>query len=291
MRGPAELAGVACACAVSLAVTASAGPTETAGSLRVMSLDQCADQYVLALSPRRTIVGLSTRARQSDSWLAALAAGLPIRRADRESTLAAQPRVVIRFWGGAPELVAELERRGTRVTTIRDATDFAGIRRNVRAVASALRQDAAGEALIARMDAKLVASAGAWHDRSALYQTPGGATAGRGTLIDTILRAAGLRNLSTRKGYQEISLEHLVMNPPSAVVRGFFDTPSQTHAYWGPGRNVVLSRLTSNRSLISLPGAWLGCPAWFAADAVQALAAAAPRRCERTATGENSPCV
>jgi iron complex transport system substrate-binding protein len=50
-----------------------------------MSLDQCADQYVLALSPRSAIAALSTRARNPDSYLRAQAAGLPEKRATIES--------------------------------------------------------------------------------------------------------------------------------------------------------------------------------------------------------------
>ncbi|HEY5289048.1 MAG TPA: ABC transporter substrate-binding protein, partial [Caulobacteraceae bacterium] len=59
MRPRAALAGAAVILAASVA---SAAP-------RVLSLDQCADQYLLALSPRAEIVGLSTRARNADSYL------------------------------------------------------------------------------------------------------------------------------------------------------------------------------------------------------------------------------
>ena len=38
---------------------------------RVMSLDSCADQYVLALAARETVVGVSPRADAPDSFLRA----------------------------------------------------------------------------------------------------------------------------------------------------------------------------------------------------------------------------
>ena len=246
-------------------------------SPRVMSLDQCADQFVVALSPRSAIVGLSPRARNADSLLAARAVGLPIRRVDSESAFAARPQVVVRYWGGDTALVSQLKRRGARVTTIEDATDFAGVRRNVRIVAAALGQSVAGEALLRRMDDKLAASQGAWGGKGALYLTSGGATAGTGTLIDSIMRAAGLRNLTRGAGYREVSLEQLEMDPPEAVVKGFFDAAGQAQVYWGPGRHGALANLITGRDLVSLPSALLGCPAWFAGDAVAALALAAPR--------------
>ncbi len=256
---------------------AAVSPAGARVSPRVMSLDQCADQFVVAMSPRSAIVGLSPRVRNADSLLAARAVGLPIRRVDSESALAARPQVVVRYWGGDPALISELKRRGARVTTIEDSTDFAGVRRNVRAVAAALGQDAVGEALLRRMDDQLAASRGAWGGQGALYLTSGGATAGTGTLIDSIMRAAGLRNLTRGAGYREVSLEQLEMDPPKAVVKGFFDAPGQARAYWGPGRHGALARLTTGRDLVSLPAALLGCPAWFAGDAVAALALAAPR--------------
>ncbi|HWU79303.1 MAG TPA: ABC transporter substrate-binding protein, partial [Caulobacter sp.] len=51
-----------------LAVMAFAPGVAFAGP-RVMSLDSCADQYVLALAPRDSIVGLSHRAISRDSYL------------------------------------------------------------------------------------------------------------------------------------------------------------------------------------------------------------------------------
>jgi len=120
----------------------------------VLSLDQCADQFVLALSPRDSIVGLSTRADDPDSHLRALAAGLPLRRTTLESALAARPDLVVRYWGGDPRFVAQLQQRGARVVTIEDATDFGGVRANVRRVPAALdRRNGLQQVLLAVQDA------------------------------------------------------------------------------------------------------------------------------------------
>ena len=244
---------------------------------RVLSLDQCADQYVLALSPRAAIVGLSTRADDADSRLRAVARGLPKRRVDLESALATRPQVVVRYWGGEPRLVAALESRGVRVVTIGEAASFADVRANIRSVATSLDQRTAGESLIARMDARLARSAGAWRGASALYLTPGGVTAGPGTLVDAILTGAGMTNAETRPGYQAVSLEGLALAPPRTVVLGFFDTFQLAGDSWGLGRHRILQQVAHERSVASLPGATLGCPDWSAAEAVELLAAKAPR--------------
>jgi iron complex transport system substrate-binding protein len=262
-------AALAAGAALAAASAAAAAP-------RVLSLDQCADQYVLALAPRAAIAGLSPRADDADSALRARALGLPLRRPTLEAALAAQPEVVVRYWGGDPGLLRELERRGVRVVKIEDATDFAGVRANVRTVARALGAEAGGEAIVRDMDRKLAAARGAWGERRALYLTPSGFTAGPGTLVDSILRAAGLTNAAARPGFSAAPLERLVLDPPALMVRGFFDAVQGDR--WGAGRNPVLREFGRGRVVADLPGAWLGCPAWFAADASAAIAARAPRR-------------
>ena len=125
------------------------------------------------------------------------------------------------------------------------------------------------------------ALAGAWRGRPALYLTSGGGTTGRGTLIDAILRAAGLRNAQQGVGFREVSLESLVAQPPEAIVGGFFDRALVARQPWGVGRHGVLKALMRKRALVSLPADRLGCPAWFSADAVAAIADAAPGKLGR----------
>ena len=244
------------------------------GAPRVVSLDQCADQYVLALSPRSAIAGLSFRAEAGDSYLAAQAKGLPKRRATLESLLAVQPEVVVREWGGDALLVRRLEARGVRVTTLADVTDFDGIRANVRQAAEALREPARGEALIRGMDRDLGQAGERPSGKRAAYLTPGGATAGPGTLVDAMLRAAGLSNAEPGPGYRTLSLERLALQPPEALVLGFFDAFSLGRAWWSPARAGPMQAARA-RALASLPGKVLSCPAWFAADGALTLAKAA----------------
>lgn len=266
---PGACAIIAGALALFFAVTgqASAGP-------RVMSLDQCADQYVLALATRPSIVGLSPRAGARDSFLQAQSLGLPRRRASSEAVLAADPQLVVAYWGGDARLSTLLARRGIAVVRIGEASSFDGVRANVRRVAAALRQPARGEAVIARMDTHLAAAQGAWGARSALYLTPSGFTAGPGTMVDAILTGAGLSDAAAHHGYGPVSMEHLVIDPPSALVLGFFDAFGVAEQQWGPGRHGLLRAMARQRAIARLPASELGCPGWFAADAALALAQA-----------------
>lgn len=261
-------------CAVWIAAAALA-PDVVRAAPRVLSLDSCADQYVLALSPRETIVGLSHRAVAADSYMRAEAKGLPLRRATFESLVAARPELVVRLWGGDARLSRALQGQGVTTVSLDDATDFAGVRANVRRVAAALDRRPQGEALIARMDAKLNRSAGAGRGRAALYLTPGGYTAGANTLIDAMLKAAGYANATDAPYFSPVSLERMVMTPPAAVVLGLFDRARAGADRWGPGRHAALQRAIKGRTVASLPAAVVGCGAWFAADGSLALAEAA----------------
>jgi iron complex transport system substrate-binding protein len=258
--------------AAALALTSTAGAL---GAPRVVSLDQCADQYVLALSPRAAVAGLSFRAEAGDSYLAGEAKGLPKRRATLESLLAVQPQVVVREWGGDAQLVRRLEARGVRVTTLGDATDFDGVRANIRAAAKALGEETRGEALIQGMDRELAEAGRRPSGKRVAYLTPGGATAGPGTLVDAMLRAAGLRNAEGGPGYRTLSLERLALAPPQALVLGFFDAFSLDRAWWSPARSGPVQEAARGRALASLPGKVLSCPAWFAADGALTLGKAA----------------
>jgi iron complex transport system substrate-binding protein len=264
------LAGAALALALTIG-GAPAGAVETR-PLRVMSLDQCGDQYALALAPGADLA-LSPRADDPDAWMREAAAGRRRVRPTLESAIAFQPDVVVRYWGGDFRLLARLEASGARVVTIEDATDFEGVRNNIRAAARALDAGSRGDALIARMNARLDEAAPAPQAprRSALYLTAGGFTAGRGTLIDAILGAAGLVNAAAIRGFAPVSVERIALSPPARFVFGFFD---QSRGDWrGPGRHPVVRAAAKDRVVARLPAASLTCPGWFAADAAAMLKA------------------
>ncbi len=261
-----RLAGALAGMVILVAGVAEAQP------LRVMALDQCADQYVLALRPDAELA-LSPRADDPDAWMREAAAGRRRVRPTLEAAIAFRPDVVVRYWGGEPRLLARLEASGVRVVTIEDATDFNGVRADIRAVARGLGVPGRGEALTARMDATLrrAAPETAARGRSALYLTAGGFTAGRGTLVDAILDAAGFANAAAGPFFAPVSVERIALFPPARFVLGFFD---QARGDWrGPGRHPVVQRAANGRVAARLPAATLTCPAWFAADAAAMLKA------------------
>lgn len=261
---------------VALVALAFSSSVAEARPLRIMALDQCADQYVLALAPDADLA-LSPRADDPDAWLRRQAVGHKRLRPTLEVAVGFQPDVVVRYWGGEPRLLSALTQRGVKVVTIDDAIDLEGVRRNIRTVARNLGQAERGQALERQMDGKLAKAAPvkrAAEAPGAVYLTSGGFTAGPGTLIDAMMRAAGFLNLSAAPGFGALSVERIAMNPPVRFVLGFFD---QLHAdLRGPGRHPVVARAAEGRTAARLPAATLTCPAWFAADAVEMMAKGRP---------------
>lgn len=197
-----------------------------------------------------------------------------MRRATLESTLAANPTLVVRYWGGDPALVSALRARGIAVAQIEDATDFVGLRTNLRRVGAALGQQGRADRLIGAMDRRLAGASGAWRGAGGLYLSSGGASAGPGVLMDSVLVAAGLRNLNRRPGYGTYSMERLVLEPPSVFALGFFDEAGGGED-WASARKGAVEWASRGRPAVRLPARELTCPAWFVAEASARLAAAA----------------
>ncbi len=235
---------------------------------RVVSLNLCADQFVLALADRARIAALSPLAADpSLSAEAEAARGLPTVRPVLEEVLPRKPDLAIAgAWGGTA-VVSALKARGVPVVHLGLAADFADIAAQARAVAAALGEVERGEHLVQEMLARLAAVPRAERDARALVWEARGFTAGRGTLADAVLRAAGWRNAAPFSGYGTVPLERLLAAPPDLlVVLAATPSPSLSEALLNHPALTGLPRL-------ALPAAWLACGGPASLRAVELLAA------------------
>lgn len=249
-----------------------------AGAIRIFSADYCADQLALALADRDQFVALSVDAEKDFSYLRVRAAGLPQARADAEQAIARRADVVLRFWGGD---AARLQGLGVKVVTLDYAADFDAVKANVMIAADAMGQHDRGEALAGKIDARLAAlAARGKFSTSALYVTPGGVTAGKGTMIDAIFDAAGVGNLAAEKGlsyWPPLSAEALIADPPDFMVTGFFTANSERINHWSAVRHPALRKTLDATPRVDLPADVLSCPGWFSLDAAEAIRDAAEK--------------
>ena len=262
-------AGLLVACGTAPPPARPEGPAS-----RIVSLDYCADQFVLGLADRERILALSPDAGKDFSYLRAEAAGLPTVRPRAEDVLALEPDLVVRNYGGGPRAAAFFERAGVPVLQIDYAPDIEAVRDRIRQAAAGLEVPDRGEASIAEMDTRLARARAGASDADALYLAPSGVAAGSGTFVDHLIAEAGLENFSHEIGWRSIPLERLAYETPDVYAVPVF-AGADHNTPWTPFRHPVAVRRMQAGPAVSIDGATTSCGAWFLADAVEALAAGA----------------
>ena len=242
--------------------------------MRVVSVDYCADQYVLKFVTRDRIAAVSLDAAKDFSYMRETAAGIPQVRSSAEDILALQPDLIVRSYGGGPNAKAYFEQAGVPVVQIGWASDLASVKQVVRDMAAALGAAKEGEALVAEMDTRLAALPKARGNTKVLYMTPGGVTSGPGSLVDEMLKEVGLSNFETKAGWHALPLERLVIEQPDLIAYASFDSHVTP---WSMARHPIARKQIRELPTVKLEGAWTSCGGWFLVDAIEALAEEAAR--------------
>lgn len=262
MRAGGRLLVLTALAAASCAAPRSEVPRAVAHPMRVMSLNLCTDQLVLALLPPERIASVTWLSRDpGGSVMADAAARVPVNHGLAEEVLAQKPDLVIAGAFTTPGVRNVLTRLGYPVMAVDEAGSIDGIRRITREVAAAVDERARGEALLAEMDAKLADLARdpgppvrvvAW-DRD-------GFSAGQGTLYDAVLTAAGARNLArtaSAADHRRPDIEVLLRANPAFIMQG---SGGETGASLGDDvtRHRLVRRYWGNR-MLAIPRAYYVC--------------------------------
>lgn len=234
---------------------------------RIVSLNLCADQYLMALADRDQIVALSRNARDPGMSADAIKArGYPITRGGAEDVLALRPDMIVAAPGHIDAATAQLRSRAIATLDVPPADNYAEIVAQVRTVAAAIGHPRRGEALIARMNAELAAvPRNAGRGRVAAYYQRRGYLTGAGTLVDDLLRRVGLRNLAAKLGkppLSRIGLEELARARPDFLI-----VESETDRIADQGTEMLHHPLLAPIRRVRLPQAWTVCggPAYIRA--------------------------
>ena len=236
---------------------AFAAPAKMPG--RVVSLNVCTDQYVLALADRRQIAALTWLAGDPAlSAAAAQARGVPMIHPDAEQLLALHPDLVIGMPArGSPALAAVPGGEGIATLDLTWPDSLDEVFGQVRAVARALGHPERGEALVAAMGRELAGMPGPGRALVAAYVQRRGFLTGGGTLVDDVMRRVGLVNLATRLGkpaLAHVSLEEIVAARPDVLI---VETSSASARDEGSAmlRHPALAAIPR----LTLPEAWTVC--------------------------------
>ena len=249
----------------------AAGLTSTPVT-NIVSLDYCADQYLLELASPHQITALSQDSQRSFSYHRQRAKDYPSVRPLVEDVLQLKPQVVIRTYGGGPNAQQMFERAGVDVINIGFTNTIAQIQETTIEVAKALGVPAKGEFVVARMQQQLKQIKTSNKNNNALYVTPSGVTSGPGSLVHEILVAAGLKNYVRKPGWHPIPLEQMVYKNPNLIATAFYESDNNQRNAWTLTNHPVAQNIFSNTNLVPVQGAWTACGGWFVVDAIAALA-------------------
>ena len=239
---------------------------------RIMSINLCADQLVLALADRSQISGLTHNATDPEmSGEAAKARGLPLLSNSAEQILAIEPDLIVGMPASRSAALTALPERTYPLLDLATANTLDEIYTSIRQTAVAVGHPERGNALIARMQAELAGLPKPGKGRVAAYYQRRGYMTGTGTLIDELMTRVGLVNLAGKLGkppLSQLSLEEMVAAEPDYLI-----VESATDTVTDQGSEMLHHPALKDIPRISVPQAWTVCGSPAYTEAARSMAA------------------
>ncbi|MBV9841939.1 MAG: ABC transporter substrate-binding protein [Sphingomonadaceae bacterium] len=256
MRLPLASAGLLIAALSTLVggAASSGVPRPASRPMRVMSINQCTDQIVLALLPPERIASVTWLSRDPDaSLMAAAARRVAVNHGLVEEVVRDRPDLVVADSSSMPGTRALLKRLGWPMIEVDSADSIERIRAVTRRIARAVGEQVRSETLIAQMDRELASLAQDSRPPLRVAAWDGsGFGAEKGSLFDRLLRLSGAVNVANEppaSRYGTPDIEVLLAAAPDLLVQGSEDRGSlrdylARHAlvrrFWGNGRTLTV---------------------------------------------------
>ena len=245
---------------------------------RIVSINQCADELLLNIVPHKYLKSVTHFVKDpAVSWDAELAAAIPGNSGRAEEVMAYAPDLVFAGDFSARSTVSMLRNLGIEVVELAHPRSLDEVIDLIRQVGEATGSRTSADAL-ARGLRKPVAS-GERVVTAAVYQ-PNGFTTGRDSLVDDVLRVAGVRNVASERGlssYARYPMELLLLDQPELLI---LDPQSQG----GPSlahqllQHPALDEVYSTSSRIEIPPQAWACGTHHVFAAVEMIRSAARGR-------------
>lgn len=275
--------GLACLLCAGLALfTPAASALAEPPPSRVMSINVCTDQLAMLLAAPEQLVSVSVLA--SDPMIAYYhrqAVRYRHNNALAEEIFLAQPDLVLAGTHALHNTTALLRRVGVEVAEFPHTQTLDTIGGDIRRMGRLLGRSQAAEIVASNFESELAQlEADRCQDRpTAIAWEQNGIALAAGTLADSVMRAAGLRNLAAEAGYTGMApfpLEILIADRPDIVI-----LPSTTAGASSLAdqalQHPALERLSGTISGRFVPPASWTCGGPFVLDAVRALQAVRDR--------------
>ncbi|AJA09453.1 putative Fe ABC transporter [Sphingopyxis fribergensis] len=254
------------------AASASLPPKPPTVPQRIVSINLCADQLVLALADRGQIVGLTKNATDIEmSGEAAKARGIPLLSNSAEQILAIEPDLIVGMPASRSAALGALPEQTYPLLDLDTANTLGEIYTSIRQTAVAVGHPDRGDALVARMESDLADLPKPGRGRVAAYYQRRGYMTGTGTLIDELMTRVGLVNLAGKLGkppLSQLSLEEMVAAQPDYLI-----VESATDKVTDQGSEMLHHPALKDIPRISVPQAWTVCGSPAYTQAARSMAA------------------
>lgn len=238
---------------------------------RIVSLNLCADQYLLALADPGQIAALTRYARDPEMSAGARAAAhMPMTRGAAEDVIALEPDLIVAAPGRRNGTRAAIAKQHYPTLELSPAESYDAIIGQIRDVAAAVGHRERGEAMIRRMNAELAALPRVRSGRVAAYYQRRGYMTGTGTLIDDLMQRVGLSNLAGKLGkpaLSQLTIEQLIAAHPDYLI-----VESATEQVRDQGTEMLHHPALRDIPRIRLPQAWTVCGGPAYVEAARSLA-------------------
>lgn len=243
---------------------------------RVMSLNVCTDQLLLELAAPEQIVSLSALSGEAPvSFHHRAAADHPKNRGIAEEVFVAAPDIVVTGAYSLHNTTQLLQALGARVEVFDYTQTLETIPADIRRMGSVIGRSDHAEAKAKAFEARLAALARPVDADAPTVVVYGqnGVVLGSGTLADTVIRVAGLRNLAAERGIAGMApypLELLVADRPDIILLSspYVDAPALADVIAGHPALAALPAI--RRDDLIPPGSW-SCGGPFTLEALEAL--------------------
>lgn len=189
-----------------------------ASTLRVASLNMCADEYLLLLARPAEIASVSRLSRDpADSSLWRLGQRYPGNRGDLETSLETRPNLLLTMGGGGRSTTAIARRMGLKTIDLPFPATIDDVARNLSTVAGALGEPSRADAWKNRLTMLRKRSLA---QQDAIFLGAGGNSVGAQSMEAEWMRLAGLKQRALPGG--RASLELLATRPPTVLLRSAY---------------------------------------------------------------------
>ena len=246
---------------------------------RVVSINVCTDQLAMLIAEPGQLHSVSHLAADPhSSAMVEEARSYAVNHGLAEEIFLMRPDLVLAGTYTTRASVDLLRRLGFRVEPFAPANDFDDIREQIGRIGALLGREERAAALVAELDAGLAELASAAPSgRMAASYSSNSYTTGAGTLTDSVMEAAGLRNMASERGIEggaRIPLEMLLAARPDLIVTGTVAYDSPALAQENFSHPAFRAYAEQGRS-VGVPDRYWVCGAPFTLEAARILQRAA----------------